>query len=120
VNLAPPPPFPVRPRPVSGLGTAAIVLLGFALLPYALRIVVSWLPYRVTIVVLDGDVSVDTRQPDILSAMLLASNVLFVPAVLAATVTALGWIHRAPTPTPRRSRRTCGCGTRRAPRSACS
>lgn len=97
MSFTPPPPVPDRLRPVSGLGTAVIVLLGAAVAAHVLRVVASWLSYRVLFTVPDGDLDAFTRRLDTPLVLLLASTFLLVPTVLAATVTVLAWVHRAHT-----------------------
>jgi hypothetical protein len=101
VYIAPPPTptphTPVRPRAVRGLGTAVIALAVTVLVAALVRLVASWLVYRVLFAEPDGDVTTLAHRLDTPLILLLASMFVLVPTLLAAGVTTLVWIHRART-----------------------
>lgn len=93
----PPPTTPARPRPVSGLATAVVTLAVAVLAEHLLRIVASWLVHQVLTAEPAGEFGTLLHRLDTPMQLLLVSNILLVPTLIAAVVTTSVWVHRART-----------------------
>lgn len=93
------PPFaPVRPRPVQALATAAVVLGAAVLAVNLLRIVAVTMVHLVLFAEQPPGAALTlVHRLDTPMLLVLVSGNLLLPAVIAAVVTTLVWVHRART-----------------------